>query len=99
MYMRIFNQHIPGIIKAYNQNKNTLGKVEDKEKVSKNDGVELSSEARYYAIARQALQKLPEIDEAKVAELKQAVKSGTYRVNHEEVAEKILEENIFDKLV
>ncbi|MBZ4654255.1 MAG: hypothetical protein JG781_1594, partial [Peptococcaceae bacterium] len=24
--MRIFNQHIPGIIKAYNQNKNTLGK-------------------------------------------------------------------------
>ncbi len=97
--MRIFNQHIPGIIKAYHQNKNTMGKAEEKPKVTKNDGVELSSEARYYAIARQALQELPEVDEVKVNELKQAIKSGTYKINHEEVAAKILEENIFDKIV
>ena len=97
--MRISNQHIPGIVKAYNQFKTSAGKVEDKQKAAKNDGVELSPEARYYALARQALQELPEIDETKVTELREAVKAGTYRMNYEEIAQKILEENIFAKLV
>ena len=97
--MRIFNQQIPGVIKAYNQQKK-VEKTGEPQIQRKSDGVEISSEARYFALACQALKELPEPNNGeKIAELRQAIKTGTYQVKNEDIAEKILEESYLDELI
>lgn len=89
--MRITNQPIPGIAKAYNQASKDNAVNKNKE-AGKSDAVNLSSEARFYSIALKALQELPDVaegQEQKLEELKTAIKVGTYAVKNEELVEKI----------
>ena len=95
--MRINNQLIPGIHKAYDQQKKSVA-INESGQASKKDDIELSAEAKLWVLATKALRDLPESN-TDVAELKQAVTTGTYQVNSEEVAEKIWQESGFDKKI
>ncbi len=95
--MRVYNQGIPGIHKAYEQQKKQTG-IETKGIRKKYDDLKLSSEAKLWGTAAKALRELPE-PVKDLSELQKAVSSGTYQVSCEEVAEKIWQESIFDQKV
>ena len=54
------------------------------------DQLELSSRAEEIRTARAALAQTPEVRAEKVAELKAQIEAGTYRVDSDKVAERIL---------
>lgn len=95
--MRINNQFIPGIHKAYEQQKKSVG-INESEQARKKDDIELSAEAKLWGLANKALRDLPEAN-SDLAELTKALSTGTYQVNSEEVAEKIWQESGFDKKI
>lgn len=63
------------------------------------DKISVSNDAQAYLVARQAIKNVPDLREEKLAELEQRVKSGTYEVKDEDVAEKMLGRTLVDKLV
>lgn len=96
--MRIDYQRIPEIQKAYQQLKKSDGQNKTAQ-VGKKDGIELSPDAKLFSMALSELRKFPETDETKLNRLKESVQTGSYRINHEEVAEKIWQESVLDKRV
>ena len=90
----------PGIqVDAYvNQvhDKNKAGPAEDKaDKVSaKTDTVVISDDARRIQEARAQLDAIPDVREDKVAELRDQIQNGTYQVDAEKTAEKLLKEHV-----
>lgn len=95
--MRINNQIIAGVHKAYEQQKNTAS-VKKSRPADRRDDLKLSVEARLWGIANKALKELPE-PARDLSELQKAVATGTYEVNSEEIAEKILQENRVDQTI
>lgn len=65
-------------------------------KVSKNaendtaDKFEISQSAKDYQVAKSAVKNSPDIREDKVAEIKNAIASGTYNVSAAEIADNII---------
>jgi negative regulator of flagellin synthesis FlgM len=57
----------------------------------KADSVTLSDDARSLAAARDAVQQAPDVREAKVADIKQQVDSGTYEVSSKVLARKMVD--------
>lgn len=57
---------------------------------SANSGVQITDSARQLAALEQAIRAMPEVDEAKVAEIRNAIEDGTYQVSPERIADKIL---------
>jgi negative regulator of flagellin synthesis FlgM len=57
----------------------------------KADSVTLSDSARSLAAAREAVQNAPDVREAKVADIKQRVDSGTYEVSSKVLARKMID--------
>jgi negative regulator of flagellin synthesis FlgM len=55
------------------------------------DGVQLSDEARAIARAETAARAAPEVREELVAELKQRIQSGTYKIQDEQIARRLLD--------
>ncbi len=94
--MRIINQPLPGITKAYNQ-QNKGNNVTGTKGVSKHDEINISSEGRFFSTALKALQQLPEAEGKNLEEIKTAIKTGTYEVKNEELTEKIWQESFLDK--
>lgn len=56
-----------------------------------NEGVNLSARAKAVKVAEQQLREQPEIDDAKVAQIRQALESGTYKIDAEQLAQKMLD--------
>ncbi len=96
--MRVNNQYISEVQKTYNQIRKAAG-LEKKIEPAKDDGIELSPQARFYSVAMQGLRDLPETEPKRLDALQESVKTGTYQVSNEEVAEKIYQENYLDKTV
>ncbi len=71
-------------------------KVEQKTAVE--DKVSLSANARDINIAKNAVQAAPEIREEAVQDIKKQVDAGTYEIDSEKIADKIVGSNI-DELV
>jgi len=94
--MRVNNQHIIGVQKAYNLQKK-LDEIKRSEQQQKDDDIKLSSEAKLWSAAMQAARSLPDSGAQKIEELKAAIKNGTYQVSDEEVADKIWQEALRDK--
>lgn len=63
------------------------------------DVLNLSEEAGEYRVAYRALARVPEIREEKVARLEQEIREGTYSIDGQVVAEKIIDRLLVDKLV
>lgn len=57
---------------------------------SKGDNVSLSRQAQAMGRLESALKTSPEVNEAKVAALRQAIADGSYQVNSERIAERML---------
>ena len=62
------------------------------EKISKNDAkVKIPDAVRDFSRIKKAVDAAPEIDNsAKIARLKQQINNGTYKVNYEAIADKLL---------
>lgn len=58
--------------------------------VSNKDAYEVSQFAKEYQIAKNAVSKTSDVREEKVAEIKEALASGTYNVSAQEIAEKMV---------
>lgn len=67
------------------------GKPEDK--------VELSSRGREIQEAMQILKSVPDVREDKVALLKQQIEAGTYEIEGEKIAEKMIRESLLNELL
>jgi flagellar biosynthesis anti-sigma factor FlgM len=93
--MRIINQPMPGITKAYNQHNKENG-ITKTERNAQQDKINISHEAQFFNVAKTALKQLPEIDERKLAELKLSINKGTYEIKDQELTEKIWEESFFN---
>lgn len=58
--------------------------------VSNKDAYEVSQFAKEYQIAKNAVNKTSDVREDKVAEIKEALASGSYNVSAQEIAEKMV---------
>ena len=63
------------------------------------DSVEISQAKTEITRAREVIREQPEVRTEKVETIKQEVDEGTYKVDGEKVAEKIIKENILDELL
>lgn len=68
-------------------------------KANKNDQLSLSSTAKDYQIAMNALKDTPDIRKEKVEAIKEQIRTGTYVIDSGKIAEKILGNINFDKRV
>ena len=67
--------------------------------VSTSDKVELSSWKDEVASLKERTESIPEVDEEKVARVKQALDSGTYTADSKKVARSILKDHLLDEIV
>lgn len=101
--MIISNTQIQSLVVQYLKQdaKFTPSKSEDSGKFS-NRGTNRTAIAQdFHALsaAKELIRDLPDIREDRLARIQQQVKSGTYEVTDEEVAEKMIGRSLVDKLV
>ena len=60
----------------------------------KQDSVELSQTAKELQAARKIIEQVPEIRTDKVAQLKAQIENGTYDIDSDKIAEKLLQESL-----
>jgi negative regulator of flagellin synthesis FlgM len=65
---------------------------------SKGDRVNLSAKAQELQSAREAIRNMDDIDHEKVAGIKAQIEAGTYKVDGQKVARKMLEESLLKDL-
>lgn len=63
------------------------------------DRVEISRRSREAERTRKAIERVPDVNEKKVAKLKKTVEEGTYNVKGEVVAESLIRRSIVDNLL
>lgn len=80
------------------QDKKVAGSPKDKaaNAGAKTDTVDISDAAKRVSTAREELDRIPDVREEKVAELKAQVENGTYKINSEEIAEKMLKDGFLN---
>ena len=61
--------------------------------------ISVSNDAQAYLTAKKAISVLPDIREDRLANIRKMVQAGTYEVNDEEVAEKMIGRSLVDKLI
>lgn len=69
---------------------NKTKKVSKSSEKEKKDQFEISQSAKDYQTAKKALSQTPDIREDKVAEIKNAMNTGTYNVSAQEIADKMV---------
>lgn len=82
--------HVSRIYKTANAKK-----ADKAEEVKNRDAYEISQSAKDYQVARKAVSESPDVREDRVAQIKEAIASGTYNVSSQEIAEKMVS-NYFD---
>ncbi len=99
--MIISNNQIRNILNQYLKQGATVspGKKTERGQNPGQDNYKISEDARTYSRAKQVIKDLPEVREAKLAEIQKQVKTGTYEVTNEQVAEKMIGRSLVDKLV
>ena len=66
--------------------------------VAKGDQVNLSAKAQELQSAREAIRNMDDVDHEKVARIKAQIEAGTYKVDAEKVAGKMIEESLLNDL-
>ena len=72
------------------------GSPEEAPKEGLTDKVALSPEAKQIQDVKKRLDSLPDVREAKVAEIKGQIEAGTYTIDGEKIAFKMIRESILD---
>lgn len=71
----------------------------DKKNIKDGAKVSLSEKAKEFQKIKEAVAGVPDVDKAKVAKLKEAIKDGKLEINYDKLAERIVEHDIlFDLL-
>ena len=65
---------------------------------AKTDTVELSDSAKRIQETKKQLESIPDVREDKVAQLKEQIENGTYSVDEEKLADKMLKDSLFNDL-
>ena len=86
-------------VEATKQAQDTAAKAEksragEVRQTGKSADIEISDNARLMRKATEVVQNSPDIRADKVAALKKAIQDGSYKVDSEKVAEKVLEEHL-----
>jgi negative regulator of flagellin synthesis FlgM len=81
---------------VHDKNKADQAADQAKESAAKTDTVVISDAAKRIQEARAQLDKIPDVREDKVAELRGQIQNGTYEINPEKTAEKLLKEHLFN---
>lgn len=87
-----------------------VNQVQEKEKIDaisdqeakqqvKTDTVEISNTAKKIQEASKQLKTIPDVREDKVAQLKEQVENGTYEIDADKIADKMLKESLFNDLI
>lgn len=103
--MIISSHQINNLLKAYNKEgirANDPDKAQGKTGTVRSRGLDqtqVSEEAKVFQTALKAAQSTPEVREGKVAELREAIRTGSYSVTGEEIAEKMIGRALVDRLV
>lgn len=101
--MMISRAQVQDMLKVYGQQpvKGQGGqKVAGKSGVSRGfDEMLVSSQAKDFQVAKQAIANTPDIREEQVANLQEAIRTGTYQVSNGDIAEKMLARSIVDVLI
>ncbi len=63
------------------------------------DRVEISKRSKEAEKARRVIEKVPPVDEKKVADVKRSIEKGSYNVRAQEVAEGIIRKSIIDTIL
>jgi negative regulator of flagellin synthesis FlgM len=79
---------------VHDKNKADQAADQAKESAAKTDTVVISDAAKRIQEARAQLDKIPDVREDKVAELRGQILNGTYEINAEKTAEKLLKEHL-----
>jgi negative regulator of flagellin synthesis FlgM len=77
--------------------KTKVPKVEPK--AEQQDQVRISTQAKEFQRAYELINKAPDIRADKLAPLEEAIKTGTYNVRGEQVANKLIEQTILDTIL
>jgi len=98
--MIISKAQVQNLLKIYRKDAgNQLDKVQAGKPADKEDKLVISDESRIKQRCMQAVKQAEDIRLEKVNKLKEQLSSGTYEVNADEVAEKMIERAIVDRLV
>lgn len=102
MCVRISRQEIENVYRLYRvENPRSVREVSRRAtpgaKVA-GDQVTISSRARLIQELKQRVAAEPEVREEKVAEVREAIQQGTYKVTGREIAEKMLGRTLADRL-
>jgi negative regulator of flagellin synthesis FlgM len=68
-------------------------------KADQQDKVRISTQAKEFQRAYELINKAPDIRADKLAPLEEAIKTGTYNVRGEQVANKLIEQTILDTIL
>lgn len=103
--MIISNQQIQAILRLYgvtkaqvSEGERTNGSTQEVRKGAK-DRAELSEEAQLFQRAREAALQAPEVREELIERIRKELESGSYNVQPEDVAEKILRRFFINRIV
>lgn len=98
--MIISRTQVQNLLKIYgNDNSNKVDKKQVSKAAGKNDELAISSESRVKQRAMQAVKQAEDIRLDKVNQLQEEISSGTYTVDDNEVAEKMIARAIVDRLI
>jgi len=101
--MIISNSQIEKLLALYLKQDNKFSPTQKEERVKawqeEAYKIAVSRDAEAYSAAKQAIRELPDVREEILAKIQKQVKSGTYEVNDEKVAEKMIGRSLVDKLV
>ena len=91
---------LAGLLSGLQDVTKTKAKVQKVEpKADQQDKVRISTQAKEFQRAYELINKTPDIRADKVAPLEQAIKTGTYNVRGEQVANKLIEQTILDTIL
>jgi negative regulator of flagellin synthesis FlgM len=80
------------------QDKNKIGTSDDKSEnsVKKSDTVVISDAAKRVQEARSQLNDIPDVREEKVSELRNQIQNGTYQIDADKIAGKMIKEGLLN---
>jgi negative regulator of flagellin synthesis FlgM len=82
---------------VHDKNKVDSSENNAKKAPAKTDTVVISDAAKRIQEVRSQLDAIPEVDEEKVARLKQEIENGTYEINADKIAGKIISEGLINE--
>lgn len=99
--MIISKTQVQNILRVYGRQfeNNRTGKTEEAGNTGRKDELAISRESKFQQKLMQAVRQSEDLRPEKVADLQERITAGNYSVSDDEVAEKMLERALVDRLI